>query len=185
MVDNFDLIRDFLDYDEENFYFVQIIKRRKENPEMKKGTSLKRTYTITKKEDFDKIKDSVINTCKFYNARAYIHLNKRSHKKVALQMLKVLADNIYNENYCSSKRIYDHACGVVCSDKNKKWIIDIDSKNEDELKKLEDHLKEIEVNIMLRIPTLNGYHYVVNPFNKSKFSLEHDIHKDNGTLLFF
>lgn len=185
-VDNFELIKNFLDYENDFFYHIQVIKRRKENPDMKKSTSIKGTYRISSKEDFDKLKENIVNQCKFYNARAYIYLNKRSYKKVALQMLKILAEKISSEEFNSCHRVYDHACGIVCSeDKNKKWIIDVDTKEQSSIEEVERHLKEIEVEFLIKIPTKNGYHYIVRPFDKRKLKLLIDLHKDNGTLLYF
>ena len=120
MTNNFDKIRNFLNFKNENdFYFIQIIKRRKENPDLKTNSKIVRDIYIYSLEDFDKKIDNIKYLCEVEKARAYIRLNKRDSKKVGLQMLKRIADLISSENYKSICNIYPSVAGKFSSDKDK------------------------------------------------------------------
>ena len=55
MVDNFEQIKKLLKFDsEEEFYFVQILQRTKENPNLGKNNNLIRTYNVYSLEYLDK-----------------------------------------------------------------------------------------------------------------------------------
>ena len=94
LIDNFDVWGDLLNCtDPDQFYFVQIIKRYKDNKGMSKtgnyhaggeygeysnGTAFK----VRNKADLMNIKQKVISYCNANNARAYITANPRSDKAI-------------------------------------------------------------------------------------------------------
>jgi hypothetical protein len=88
------------------------------------------------------------------------------------------------------RKSYESVCGTYANEYDKSWIIDIDDKDYDytELSEFINSLDPIEnINkLKAMIPTKNGYHLIVSPFNVQKF-LEFnkfDIHKDNPTILY-
>lgn len=103
MTDNFDLITNFIQkeiaLEKGDFFFVQILQRRKENPGMKKDVSLIKNFFFYSIEEFYNAKDNIIELCHEFNARAYIRLNKRNIKKISLQTLKIVADDIINGTF--------------------------------------------------------------------------------------
>lgn len=105
MVNNFELLENFIQknytLEEGDFFFVQILKRRKENPELKKDVSLIANYFLYAIEEFISLEEDIIQICKENNARAYIRLNKRNDKKIALQTLKIAIDDIISGTYKS------------------------------------------------------------------------------------
>ena len=83
-MNNFDQIRNMLSFPDENaFYFLQILKRRKDNPGLEKDMIHLADYYIYSLEQFDNIKQRIIDQCDTENARAYFRLNRRDAKKVA------------------------------------------------------------------------------------------------------
>ena len=60
MTNNFDQIRDLLKFESDYFYFIQIIQRKKENPELGANNRIIRSYNISSLEKFDKYKDEII-----------------------------------------------------------------------------------------------------------------------------
>ena len=130
VVDNFDLIKTFLSFDsDDDFYFLQIIQRRKDagNEEMTKGRKLKDTFYIYKMEDLDYLKPKIIEICEKYNARAYFRLNKRSQQNIAFQSLKLTTDYIVSGQFKNVKNVYLTCAGRHSSaKKDKLWILDID-----------------------------------------------------------
>lgn len=174
-----------------DFFFLQVIKRRKENPEMEKGDKLIDTFYIKDYLDLEKKKNRIIELCNQNNARAYIWLNKRNEKKIALQTLKLIAENIANEQY-NIKNCYNSCCGQFHSDNEKKWIIDIDYIDYDKDYLFGEMYTEIQKLIyetgkddsLYFNNTKNGFHIVCNPFNMSKLTYKLEIKKDHPTILY-
>lgn len=211
MVNNFDIIRDLLKFrDKDSFYFLQVLKRRKDNLDLGKDMVHIADYYIYDLDQFDKLKPRIIDQCDSENARAYFRLNSRDAKKVAMQTLKRVVDHIISENHRAVKSAYASCTGEFHSDPDKSWIVDIDWKDwdGDEVdretllsrgsmgEKLDSMIslltdlqnetkKEPRLDI---IPTKNGVHIITRPFNLQKFKGFHpsmDVHKDNPTLLYF
>jgi hypothetical protein len=194
MVNNFNKSKLFLQFDNPNtYYFLQIIKRRKDNPEMDNRSKIIKDIYIHSREQFELIENQVINLCHENNARAYLRLNKRCSKKTGLQVLKRITELIISENYNAIPNVYASISGEFHSDEDKKWIVDID--NIDNRKDLDDVIKTV-YNLQFEtgrepltdmFPTKNGIHIVTRPFNLQKFKLLYsdiDIHKDNMIILY-
>ena len=65
-----------LSFPEENsFYFLQVLKRRKDNPGLEKDMIHIADYYIYSIEQFDVLIHRVIDQCDSENARAYFRLN--------------------------------------------------------------------------------------------------------------
>jgi hypothetical protein len=201
MVNNFDRIRELLDFtNSDTYYFIQILKRRKDNPEMAKDMVVIDDIFIYNSTHFDVMKDQIIKTCNTNNARAYFRINKRSAKKSAFQMLKRVADLIMSEDYKAVRGAFSSVSGEFHGDDDKKWIIDVDWKDFEGRKAFLDvmhhRIKELQEEtgrdpMMEIIPTKNGYHLITRPFNIQKISqfltdnkAKVDIHKDNPTILY-
>ena len=173
-----------------DFYFLQILQRRKENPELLHHQQLISSFFIYSADELEHRKPEIIRFCEMFNARCYITVNRRNDEKVALMMLAELAKDIANKTYSNAKSAYLSACGKHSSDPDKKWIIDYDSKDEADIQEMMEYIKGIEPvgdKLVKVLPTKNGYHLIVKPFNKAEFSKRYngdDIKKDNFTLLY-
>ena len=56
MIDNFEQIRSILKFEDDYFYFIQIIQRKKENPHLSGSNNrIIRSYNIDSLKKFDKI----------------------------------------------------------------------------------------------------------------------------------
>lgn len=193
-IDNFDRIIPLLNWkSDDEFYFVQILRRKKENAGMKGNARVVRTYKITNEDQLLELKEDIISLCKESNARAYISLNVKSFKKVSFNALKILAERIACEQFKAASSAYDSAIGQTKTDRDKSWIVDFDSKDDDEYIELVSAIKQCksktgEETVRAVIPTKNGYHLICNPFNlmefKNAYTKPIDIHKDNPTLLY-
>lgn len=125
-VNNFDNIRDMLEFPDENsFYFLQVLKRRKDNPDLGKDMKHIADYYIYSLEQFDELKPRIIAQCDVENARAYFRINRRDAKKVAMQVLKRTVDYIMSEDYRAVKNAFASCAGEFHSDPDKKWIVDV------------------------------------------------------------
>lgn len=194
MVDNFDLIKELLKFESnDDFYFLQIIQRSKDNPNIGANNRLIRSYYIRSLEHFERKKKEIKQMCEIFKARAYIHLNKRSYRDVALVCLQNLVERIRFNQAEEAFRCYDHACGLVYNKSNKTWIVDIDSPIDNRavnsiLLFIERECRPIGPKFRALIPTKNGFHLIVTPFDISVFSKQYpdiDVHKNNPTLLYY
>ena len=189
MVDNFEQIKKLLNYNsEDDFYFLQIMRRKKENPTLTSNTKIIDELFINSNEYLDTKKEYIIQMCNMFNARATIRLNRRSYKTCSLQSLSNLAQQIANGQSPNVSRLYSSVVGKYHNEPIKRWIIDIDQKEIDSimLPTLE-RIKPIGNKLIDIIPSKNGYHIITSPFDVSEFSKMFpniDIHKDNPTNLY-
>ena len=197
MTDNFEQIKSMLKFEDDYFYFIQIIQRKKENPELGSSNRIIRSYNISNLEKFDKDKDEIITLCETFNARAYIHLNRRKWSKIALECLRHNVELVANEQYYGIKSSFETIIGRNnCEPRESKtWIIDIDMNDYNVLNKIGtilNNIKPIEEDKWIEtIPTKNGFHMITRPFNRAEFTKymqlqgdTPDIHTDNPTILY-
>jgi hypothetical protein len=194
IIDNFETLNELMLFDSaDDFYFVQIIKRRKENPDMAKGSIIITSYYIRDTEHLAYYKGEIRLLCDYHKARAYISINKRSFKKSALGTMEKLCNQILNEDYNGVRRSYDSVCGSKSNAKGKKrWILDVDIKGNEGILEVRKIIKKIpDESYILSVPTKNGFHMIVKPFDIKKHTENlkdidgHDICKDGFTLLYF
>lgn len=199
MINNFQAIRDLLTFgDEDKFYLIQIFKRRKDNPDMKKDMVIIDNYFVYELEHFNGLEERIIKQCTDNNARAYIRLNRRSSRQVALKTLGRIAQMIEDSNYKFAHRAYLSCAGEYHKEEDKTWIIDIDRNGESDdaydalinsvIFEAQQLIQETgKDDSMSILPTKNGLHLVCRPFNLSRFKKSFpdvDVHKDNPVVLF-
>jgi hypothetical protein len=200
MTDNFDQIRSKLEFTDSNsFYFLQVLKRRKDNPDLGKDMVHLADYYIYNLEQFDSLKQRVIDQCNTENARAYFRINRRDAKKVAMQVLKRTVDYIMSEDYRAVKNAFASCAGEFHSDPDKKWIVDIDWKDIPPGIDRDLYLNMVISKVQLlvaetgrddsvyTVTTKNGIHVITRPFNLKIFRDSYpdiDVHKDNPTILY-
>lgn len=200
-INNINLIKDFLKFNsEDDFYYLQIIKRKKEHPELGSNNYVVNTYYISSIEHLESKYDEIKLLCNFHNARAYINLNKRSFEKIAFHNLKKITDQIMNKDFKSIRKSYSSVCGLYQNDNEKKWIVDIDEKLPAYILQVEqfinylEPLEFIDLNsgktkskVLNIFPTKNGYHLITTPFNRQEFSKKYpelDVHINNPSILY-
>ncbi len=202
MVDNFDLIRDMLIWDDpDKFYYVQILQRKEDH----KGRPHKlgpnnssrsiKNYYIDNLKDFLFFKEEMIKLCDLFNARASIRLNRRSYKKCAYKTLQKMANIMANREYSHVGRARSKAIGDGHDEgKGKTWILDIDADEDDVIHESPamiytflEEARPIGNKFVGAIPSKTGTHIISKPFDlrgfKEKFP-DIEIHKDNPTNLY-
>jgi hypothetical protein len=186
-----------LKFEDDYFYFIQIIQRKKEIPELGANNRIVRSYMISSLEKLEKNEAEIIKMCEMFNARAYIHLNRRKWSRIALECLRHNAELIANGQNDGIKASLETVIGRNnCEPKGEKtWIVDIDDTNTVSplMMAFIDYQcepKATNVNdgkCVAIIPTKNGVHLITKPFNTQTFGNEYpgiDIHKDNPTVLY-
>lgn len=207
IINNFEQIKKMLTFESgDEFYHLQILKRKKDCPteEDRNGNNSSRTikdYYITSIEQLDKYSSEIIQLCKVFNARAYIGLNVKSFEAAAFKLGGFLLSRIQTKstNYCH--RDYASAVMGTESKRDKKWIIDVDTKDADQVydivKAVCSCRSQMKIgsdnyypNIYEYIPTVQGWHLVTIGFDLSTFHLFEEsklvtINKDGLTLLYY
>ena len=96
MIDNFEIIKPYLVFPNDDIYYhLQILRRGKDHPDMPAANRIIKAYFINQLESIDYLKDEIIGLCKYFGARAYINLAPKSVKKTAALQMKYLAQRIY------------------------------------------------------------------------------------------
>lgn len=195
MLDNIELIKPLLKFDsDDDFYYLQILQRKKDNPEIGANSRVIKNYYITSLEYLDMRYSEIKELCNHFNARASLRLNKRSFKRIAFKTLENIANTMQNENeYKHIRKSYDRACGLLHNQKtDKRWVLDFDHVSPDFVTEPSfiwfiEKLEPIGPKHLATIPSASGFHMITNPFNVEKFKRDFphiDIHKDNPTNLY-
>jgi hypothetical protein len=194
MIDNIELIKDLLNFENEgDFYMLYVFKRKKDQPEGERDNHQSvrtiKTYCVDSVEYLEKRYDEIKQLCEMFNARAYIHVQKQNHKDVSLEMMVSLAERIRNGQNIQ-KGLFDSVVGQIKT-YEKRWIIDVDTKDETELNAVKFAINKFcnpeGDKIHSIIPTKNGYHIITDRFDVMEFKKhfpDTDIQKKNPTLLF-
>jgi hypothetical protein len=194
MINNIEIIKPLLNFTEEgDFYMLYIFKRKKDQPEGERDNHQSvrtiKTYCIDNLEYLDKRYNEIIQLCEMFKARAYIHIQKQNHKDVSLEMMVALAKKIRDGQH-NQKNLFDSVVGQLKTNE-KRWIVDIDTKDTNELVRLIDNLTITRPEgdkLEKLIPTKNGYHLITKRFDVEMFRnvFPHiDIQKKNPTLLYY
>lgn len=197
MIDNFTEIKHILfnqqdKIDNDAFYHLQIIKRKKDIEGLGCNNLLLKAILIDNEHPLDKFKSDIIDMCEHFQARAYINVGPKSKKKVAIHMLNSLAECFEKNDFNYTKRIWNTSAGSAAPIL-KRWIIDCDFSEEFTMKDIQKiinivHESNPEGYKMIGIiPTLHGVHIITTPFDSRRLKEEYpkiDIHKNNPTVLY-
>ncbi len=206
MINNFKILEPLMRFEHPgDCYFIQFLKRQKDNPEMTRNMVNVDNLFIYSLKEYWEMEQRIIDISTINNARAYIRVNRRNTEKLALTTLVQISNLMLNKDYKSVKNAYLSAAGKSHSEPLKRWIVDIDrivpphrwndyvdsirSNIESLHMECNENSKQGEYKILLEVPTKNGIHLITNPFNLEKFkkctsSISLDIHKDNPSILY-
>lgn len=194
MVNNFKNIEPYIKEVEGGFYFVQIIKRKKDNPDSGlRSDKVIGEYLISNIEYFRKKEKEIIDVCDKNNARASIRINRRSYEKVAYKMSRELPVLIEEKRFREVKSLFASMAGKYMDDPIKKWMLDIDDSDADDLNlglELLDFVTNaapVGSKLIGFIPSKTGKHMITKPFDPRGFKDRFPtigIHKDGPTNLY-
>ena len=196
MLNNFDLIKRHLIFpNERSFYFVQILKRKKENPEMKSYSLPVESFYIFSLEQFERVMPHIIEKCEQNRARAYIKMNTLDANSVGLEAISVLTQELRQGNWKSLSKAFNSACGI-CGKQDgteKLYLIDVDEKEYTNVMGIENFINSLNPTdnknkIKMIVPTKNGWHLLSTGFDMQTFKYTYnnvDVHKDGIVLLYY
>lgn len=208
MINNINLILPHFYFNEGNNMFMhcQIVQRAKDHKGERVREGAIKTYFIRSREHLERLMPEIILLCEHYGARAYINVAGKDFDQLQKLMLKKLCDDVCQNNVRNPRKCLNSAAGELKS-RGPKWIIDIDdmSLKVPVLNWLDGELENERIDLLWapmydepfrrttylheEIPTVQGCHLIVKPFNLKKFSEEFpdiDVHKNSmGTLLYY
>jgi len=194
MINNIELIKPLLNFENEgDFYMLYVFKRKKDQPKGERDNHQSvrtiKTYCVESIEYLEKRYDEIKQLCEMFKARAYIHVQKQNHKDVSLEMMIGLAEKIKNGQH-NQKHLFDSVVGQIKTHE-KRWIVDVDTKDETELNAIKFAINKFcnpeGDKVHSIIPTKNGYHLITDRFDVMEFKKhfpEIEIQKKNPSLLF-
>lgn len=194
MIDNIELIKPLLTFDNEgDFYQLFVFLRKKDQTTDKSNHQSVRTiksYCITSHEYLEKRYDEIKMLCEVFKARAYIHVAKQNHRDVGMNMITEIVTRIQS-GQINQKNVFDSVVGQIKT-QEKRWIVDIDTKLW-----ITTHAIHQYINNECRpegnkveavIPTKSGVHLITKRFDVMEFKKKYpeiDIQKKNPTLLYY
>lgn len=201
-IDNFKEITQFIQTKNLNlndFLFVQIIQRSKDNPSIKENKVIV-TFNVKDSYELFNLKNEIIFLCESTNSRCYINVNRRNAKVIASVLSKKCIDIIGEKNrFIDFNREINSIIGSTHSEDrySQKYIIDIDTLDESLIFKYEKFLlttykeRKNKPN-WIKVKTVNGFHLIANVFDYKLFYTYCDIEKiekpkmftDNCTLVY-
>lgn len=103
-IDNFENVRQIMNFANpgDTLYFVELIKRKKDNPDMLDSRQFVKQFYFKDENEFNNAEQSIKNLCQQLNARAYIYLNARS---------KAMVDKytkIYSDRFAKNRKMARH-----------------------------------------------------------------------------
>ena len=172
-IDNFNVVQPLLEFGKDTYYFVQIIKRRKDEGNEGMGVSELCLWQrfIDRPETLDQMKQEIQELCTIYNARAYIELNPRSLERWSIELTRKLLDRISLHDFTSVQRLPNKVAlleetiktrGLKVIDR-RRWMLDIDEKTTIPI--ADRWITEQGIRKVATIPTLSGAHTIIESFN--------------------
>jgi hypothetical protein len=194
MINNIEVIKPLLNFENEgDFYMLYIFKRKKDQPEGERDNHQSvrtlRSYCIKSIEQLEAKYDEIIQMCEMFKARAYIHVQSQNHKDVSLLMMVELAQRIQNGVH-EQQSLFDSVVGKLKT-QEKRWIVDVDTKSWVATLAVYQHIDRCRPEgdkIEAVIPTKNGFHFITKRFDVMEFKNRYsdiDIQKKNPTLLYY
>jgi hypothetical protein len=193
MIDNIELIKPILNFEEEgDFYMLYVMVRKKDQPEGEKDNHQSartiKTYPINNIKYLEKRYGEIKMLCEVFKARAYIHVQKQNDKDVSLEMLSTLATRVKNRVY-NQRELFDTVVNRLKVNE-RRWVVDIDTKEvgiENLISNEINLLRPVGNKVEAVLPTKSGYHLITKKFDLEEFTKlfpNTDVQKKSPTLLY-
>ena len=188
VLDNFDKLQSILQFTDNSYYKFSVLLRNKDNAEIKNAKQhVIKSWLCSSFEQINTFKNEMINTCRAFNGRLYVNLDRGSTIKTLLEMKKYIDLQIEQYIFSQDKiinpkiiyRAFESNTDIDKSKDNRKWLIDIDKKDLLLFTKVKEALPEQYFEEIFE--TKNGYHLIYKrKFNVSEY-LKSDITFDEKT----
>lgn len=123
------LLKPLVTFEENEFVFVQILQRRKDNPGLELGVKRIKSFTFYNWQELEKQFDRIVELCDLNNARAYIRLNKQNSVDVSLRCIEEISKNLRQGHPDNNRNVWDSVSGQ--GGKKDWWVLDLDTEHLD------------------------------------------------------
>lgn len=188
VLDNFDKLQNILQFTDNSYYKFSVLLRNKDNAEIKNAKQhVIKSWLCSSFEQINTFKNEMINTCRAFNGRLYVNLDRGSTIKTLLEIKKYIDTQIEQYIFSEDKiinpkiiyRAFESNTDIDKTKDNRKWLIDIDKKDLLLFTKVKEVLPEQYFEEIFE--TKNGYHLIYKrKFNVSEY-LKSDITFDEKT----
>lgn len=120
-------LKPLIDFKTNDFIVVQILQRKKDNPDLKINSKKLKSYNFFSWDELENQLSSIQEICDTENARAYIRLNKQNAIEVSLRTISKMTDNIRNGLAFNNYKVWNSMSGQEGA-KNW-WVLDIDKEH--------------------------------------------------------
>lgn len=197
-IDNFDKVSQYLEFNDngDDFYFVQIIKRFKDNPNDDKhqgnyrnGAWYLYSWRIHSADELMALKPQIIQMCEANNARAYITINSRSTKETD-DYIKIMKQKLGP----GAKNVEDRVAGVPkdgpsWKGQRMRLFLDIDTPDKNIWNEVKYILNMCGIQTLYEYKTPSGGLHIVLPnkeernlYYAKKLFMKFDKWQDKGML---
>ena len=191
MIDNYALLVPLLKFEsEDDFYYLQILQRKKENTEVGKNSNSVREFYIGNLEYLERKWSLIKALCEVFNARACLRMNRRSWRQCALRSMEKIAGQIVCNDFRSVAKYYSRVAGTYHNETPARWIVDLDENNLVLIHEIAEYINTLRPEgnkILATVPSKNGWHLLTNPFDVQEFNKKGykvELHKDNPENLY-
>lgn len=178
---------------DDNFHYIEIIKRRKDTDEIvKKNSKIVKSYLIRNEDKLREVYPEIIAICNALGARAMITLNMRSYIHSVYKLRDKILKMDKNGNHHKLDSIVRSCCGESPEGTKecKRWVVDIDEYGDNTEKAIEllrefvegknSRTNDIIIDV---IPSKSGAHVICNKFDRRLFQEFKTKHKIDITIL--
>lgn len=186
MIDNFEALLDskVLEFEPNTYYKLACIVRQKDfpnskSPWLKEGRRemCAKQWLVQSKEEILELKDNMIQTCKLYNGRLYLCLDRRDLKKSWMRVRdranQIIDFIVFSDKWNGSAKQLNKLLNSVTSEEEischggRRYLLDCDT---NDLNLIYECLSKVPINVNVTVfKTVNGYHAVLErKFDASK-----------------
>jgi len=190
-------LKDYSEFGENRVYLLMAIARKKENPDITSSGEIVFREVVKNEEDTERKISKLQNACKRYGEaekfRLYYSANARNTLDAYFRYRERMNGWIEKKMNGQAdidqklKRLDSHWKSELQKPHSRDetfFLYDLDTKDEDARKELVENLKE-HTEIKLHVPTPNGNHYIVEPFNHNKMpEFDFDLERMNDRMFF-
>lgn len=184
-IDNFDKIRQIISFDNpgDTLYFIELIRRKKDNPYMHGSREFVKQYYLKSIDEFNAAEDEIKKLCRTHNARAYMYINARSAADVD-KYTKIYMDRFrrhpsmgdkfqWNAKAFAAGRSFDEPNRPLC-------FVDIDSTDMNDIKNAMHIIRSAGIKPLYAYRSLNNGLHIILPNKDDAKKL--DFSSINGNL---
>lgn len=177
IINNFDKLKNILQFVDNSYYKFSVLLRNKDNAEIKNAKQhVIKSWLCSSFEQIDNLKKEMVNICRAFNGRLYVNLDRGQTIKTLLEIKKYIDLQIEQYIFSQDKiinpkiiyRAFESNTDIDKSKDNRKWLVDIDTKDLLVFSKIKEKLpKQFFEDVF---ETKSGYHLIYKrKFNMSEY----------------